>query len=58
MIADFAQYGDKPPRSCYSERSSVLRSAEDGMQSRNPLFGRRKNSFLDSARNDNAKFAW
>jgi hypothetical protein len=66
MIANLAQYGDKPPRSCHSERSSILRSAEDGTQSRNPLFGRRKTRFLDSAgssafaddpvaRNDSAK---
>jgi hypothetical protein len=27
------------------------------MQSRNPLFGRRKNRFLDSARNDNAELS-
>ncbi len=49
MIADFAQYGDKPPRSVHSERSSALRSAEDGTRSGNLLFRRRKTRFLDSA---------
>jgi hypothetical protein len=42
-----AQCGDKPS-SCHSERSSILRSTEDGTQSRNLLCGRRKNRFPDS----------
>jgi hypothetical protein len=48
MIANFGQYGDKPPRPCHSERSSVLRSTEDGTQSRNLLCGQPKNRFPDS----------
>jgi hypothetical protein len=42
-------HNTKTPRSCHSERSSILRSAEDGTQSRNLLCGRRKNRFVDSA---------
>jgi len=45
---ELAQCSDKPS-SCHSERSSILRSAEDGTQSRNLLFGQRKNRLLDSA---------
>jgi hypothetical protein len=48
MIIELCQYGDALPRPCHSERSSILRSAEDGTQSRNLLCGRRKNRFPDS----------
>jgi hypothetical protein len=49
MIIELCQYVDAPPSSCHSERSSILRSAEDGTQSRNLLFDRPKNRFLDYA---------
>jgi len=43
-MIELAQCSDKPS-SCHSERSSILRSAEDGTQSRNLLFGQRKAGF-------------
>jgi hypothetical protein len=49
MMTELCTIRDKPPCSCHSERSPVLCSAEDGTQSRNLQFDRRKNRFPDSA---------
>jgi hypothetical protein len=48
MMIELAQCSDKPSP-CHFERNSVLRSAEDGTQSRNLLFDLRKSRLLDSA---------